>query len=219
MAVQAQAVTYDFTGIITSSDFASVSTGMTISGTYTFNLGNADLSSDGFSDNSISDNGQPWIRGVSNQFSPVFNGRVFSATETIGALSFGASPPSTFGSMSQLTGGDGFYSGTDYEYSSSKSYTESALDLSNDANPSFPFTLTGLPSLIAGTSATGSLSFAQIVSSAGGAEIQLGAQIGYSISSLKAVAAPEIDPALATSAIALILGGLAVLRGRRGALS
>jgi hypothetical protein len=215
IAANAQSVTYDFTGIVTSSDYGSVSTGMTITGTYTINLANSDLSSDGFSDNSISYNGQPWTRGVSNQYSPTFNGRVFSATETIGALTFGVSPPSPFGSTSQLTGGYGFYGASDYEYSTSKSYMESAFSLSSTGNPTYPFTLGGLPSFGAGTLGTGSLSFAQIVASANGAEVEFGPQIDYSISSLKEVAAPEIDSAAAMSAIALILGGLAVLRGRR----
>ena len=193
----ADAVTYDFIGTVTSSDAASVAAGTTITGTYTINLANADPYA---SDNTIQNN-QPWIRAVIDgepQGAPTYvpSGTVFSSTATDGSFSYASAAPS-YGNYSQVTGGGFFYAAFDNVPTGSAS----GFDLTGSA----PFTVGGSPMFAGATTGTG--------------YIDIGAsQVDYSIKSLVAAAAPEINPASAASGLTLLFGALAVMCGRRKVL-
>ena len=209
-AASANSQTYDFTGTVTASDFASITTGVTITGTYTINLANADPL--------ISDNGinptTPWTRAVLGGAAfnaPVPTGTVFSSSATAGSSVFASSAPSAFGSYSQVTGGSFFYNANDIEYTSNSSFTESIFHIDGSS----PFTSNGLPLLGAGSMGTGSIFFATNVTTGNGLHFDYGPQLDYSITSLKPVMAPEINPASAAGGLLMLLGALAVIRGRR----
>ena len=198
-AAIAQALTYDFIGIVTSSDAASVADGSTITGTYTIDLANADPYA---SDNSIQ-NTQPWIRAVidgepqgGGAFSTyVPSGTVFSSSATDDSFSYVSAAP-TYGDYSQVTGGSFFYGAFDNLPTGSAS----GFYLTGTA----PFTSSGSPLLAGTTTGTGYIDIGST-------------QVDYTIKSLVA-AAPEINPASAASALTLLLGALAVMRGRRRVL-
>jgi hypothetical protein len=211
-AASAQEATYDFTGTVTASNIGSIASGITVTGTYTINFGNADYSSDGYSDNGIGVS-QPWYRGVAGGVAdpnhPVPTGAVFSSTVTAGLVTFGG-PLSTIGSFSTIKGGVGGnynYWGDDIEYTSSSSFTESSFSLVD--NTTAAFTSDGLPVLNATSVGTGAISYGTSLGAATTPELS------YSIKSLTRASAPEIDPVSAASGLTLLLGGLAVLRGRR----
>jgi hypothetical protein len=209
----ANPATFDFTGTVTASDVASVAAGTTINGTYTINLSNADPNSSDGPINPIF----PWVRAVvggAAYSQPVPGGTVFSSTATAGAFNFASSAPSALGSASQVTGGSFFYSAYDEEYSSRTSFAESTFSI-NDSTTA-PFTSGGLPLLGANSLGTGSIFFAVNVSDANGVKFDYGPQLDYSIASLTPVqAAPEMDPASAAGGLTLLLGAMAVIRGRR----
>jgi hypothetical protein len=211
-AANAQSVTYDFTGVVTSSDFGSVATGMTVKGSYTIDLGNADLSGDGMSDNTIGYLG-PWLRGVAGGTAysmPVPSGTVFSSTLSAGAFNYASSGPSPFGSDSYIAGAPGYYTADDREYTRGGIwFTDSSFML----NGAMPYDLNGLPLFSSGI-ATGSFGYERYVSTAA-VPYNQGPQFNYAIKSVTRLAAPEIDPISAGSSLTLILGAMAVLRGRR----
>lgn len=213
MAARADAVTYDFSGTVTSSDFSSVKIGTAISGTYTINLANADPLD---SDNGIG--ATPWIRanlGGSTYGAPVPSGTVFSSTLAAGSFAYAGSTPSPYGSNSQVTGGEGFYSAYDIEYTPiSPLFTQSSFEINN----TLPFTSNGLPLFGAGATGNGAFFFGTYVTTGPGLPHDSGVQLDYSITSFRQApptAAPEINPASALGGLTLLLGSLAVLRGRR----
>lgn len=200
MAANAQVVDYQFTGTITSSNIGSVADGATITGTLIFNLANSDLSSDGLSFGAISNTGN-WMRGTEGAMP------VFSETASSGAFSFSDALPTSFLNSSQITGGNGalppdgyFYSASNTQFTSARSFTDSDLFL---LGPSAPFTLGGLPMFTGSTLGTGDIGYSS------------GQQISYTITSLKPTVAPEIDADSALGALSLVIGGMLVLRGRR----
>ena len=217
-AVSAQQVTYDFTGTITSSNLGWVSAGTTVSGTYTFNLGNADP---GLSDNGINQY-EPWSRDTAGgslfsylDTSPQ-TGSVFSSSIRVGtpaATTFADSGLSAIGNLSSVLGGAEYYSASVTDYTSTSSFVASNFSLTDLSQA--PFGTAGLPVLGMNTTGTGVLEFVSNYTpgSSGYTEHQL----DYSITSLSRVAAPEINSASAASGLTLLFGGLAVLCGRRKA--
>ena len=195
-AANADAITFDFIGTVTSSGAASVADGTTITGTYTINLANADPSA---SDNSIQ-NFQPWIRAVidgepqggSPSSTYVPSGTVFSSTAADGSFSYASAAP-PHGDFSQVTGGSFFYGAFDNLPTGSAS----GFNLTGTA----PFTASGLPLFAGTTTGTGYIDVG-------------GTQVDYSLKSLVA-AAPEINPASTVSGLTLLFGALAIMRGRR----
>jgi hypothetical protein len=213
-AVSAQAVTFDFTGIVTSSDLGGTTAGMAVTGTYTINFGDTDLD---VSNNAI---GEPnWSRGVeggaaySSLNEPAETSAVFSSSVTVGSpttatTTFTNSGLSAFGNSSGVIGGSPFYIASVQDYTSATSYVDSSITLIDLTDP---FGGSGLPLILPTTTATGEIG---IVSNLGSSSIN-GQQIDYSITSLSRVSAPEINQTSAASGLTLLLGGLAVLRGRR----
>jgi hypothetical protein len=215
-AAGAQQMTYDFTGTVTSSDFASVSAGMTVTGTYTINLGNADLSSDGYSDNGIN-SFTPWLRGeASGAAYPdalLTGGTVFSSTLTAGSSTFNSPAPSAFGSLTYVAAGPFVYNAYNIEHSSSSWFTESSFNIAN-ANQTVPYLSNGLPVFGASSLGTGSYMIATYVDNVA-QPYNYGPKLDYSITSFAPVTAPEIDPASAAGGLTLLFGAVAMLRGRR----
>lgn len=223
-AASAQQGTFDFTGTVTSSDLGWITAGTAVTGTYTFNFANADDTSDGLSDSNVN-NGSPWYRQIdggaifpSSLELPMQTGSVFSSSVTVGtpntATTTFANPGlSAIGNSSNIRGDVQFYSAGVTDYTSTSSYVSSGFSLTDYTAAPFGLTgaLTGLPVLGANTTGTGSVEFVTILGS-GSYNVQ---SFDYSITSLTAVSAPEINPASAASGLTLLLGGLAVLRGRR----
>jgi hypothetical protein len=212
-AASAAPATFDFMGTVTASDVASVAAGTKITGTYTIDLSNADPNSSDGPINPIF----PWIRAVvggAAYSQPVPAGTVFSSTAKAGSFNFADSAPSALGSASQVTGGSFFYGAYDSEYISRSSFEESTLSI-NDFTAA-PFTAGGLPVLGANSVGTGSIFYAVNVSDSNGVKFDYGPKLDYSITSLTPVhTAPEMDPASAVGGITLLLGAIAVIRGRR----
>jgi hypothetical protein len=215
LATHAQQITYDFTGKITSSSVGSIADGMTITGTYTFDLANANPLD---SDNGINTT-SPWIRaslGGTAYKQPTPSGTVFSFSGQVGGTSLSSYSPSVLGSFSQVTGGGGFYSAMDTEWTSASSFTQSSLTLIDGG--AALFTSAGTPVFPSGATGMGAFLLALDVTTSNGLQFQIGPQIDYTITSLTPVAthsAPEIDGASAIGSVTLLLGSLAVLRRAR----
>ena len=217
-AVGAQQVTYDFTGTVTSSGFGSIAAGTAVTGTYTINLGNADP---GLSDNGINKY-EPWSRDTaggalfSSLDSSPQTGSVFSSSVVVGTpttATFANSGLSAIGNLSSILGGSDYYSGSVTDYTSATSFVSSSFNLADLTEA--PFGATGLPVFGVNTTGTGVLEF--VSNYAPGNSGYNERQLDYSITSLSRVEAPEINAASAASGLTLLLGGLAVLRGRRRA--
>jgi hypothetical protein len=204
MAANSQTVEFEFTGFVTGSNVSSAADGAAITGIYSFNLSNADLSSDGLSYGSIS-NTTNWLRGVEGQAS------VFSSTATSGGFSFSDSLATGFTTSSQIAAGNGapppdgfFYSASKTQFTSRSSFTESQFSLLASGAP---FTLNGLPAFDTKDLGTGDIQYSS------------GQQVSYTITSLKAVVAPEISADSAAAGLALLAGGMLVLGSRRRSMS
>jgi hypothetical protein len=220
LTASAQEQTYDFTGTVTDSSVNSVVAGMTVSGTYTVNIANTDTSAfDGNDEGAIGPG--PWLRatdgGAFYHNTPVPTGTVFSSTVTVGFATYGNAAPSALGSASEVRGGTNvgnFYGADDTEFTSPSSFVESELFINDTAKA--PFALTGLPLFGATSSGTGSLLFASNATDTDGFSYT-STQIDYSLTSFTVQKAPEIGAAGMASGLTLLLGGLVVLCGRRGA--
>jgi hypothetical protein len=206
MAADAQAVTLDFSGTVTSStNVPSVLTGMTITGSYTIDLANGNPYSGSGSVNYFA----PWVYAVSP--SPDGNplgsayvepGPVFASTANVGSFNFASLASPLFPNASEVTGSD---QGADYfafETASPNSQFSSSSSFEVTGNPAY--SAAGTPLFGQGSTGTG-----DIVINVNGVQ----SVIDYNIKSI--AAAPEMDPASVTSALTLLFGGLAVLRGRR----
>jgi hypothetical protein len=206
MAANAQAVTFDFSGTVTSSSNApSVLTGMTITGSYTFDLANGNPYSGSGSVNYFA----PWVYAVSP--SPDGNplgsayvepGPVFASTAKVGAFSFASLESPLFPNASEVTGSEQGGSYFAFETASPNSLFTSTSSFEITGNPAY--SAAGTPLFGHGSSGTGDI----IVTVDGVQSV-----VDYNIKSI--TAAPEMDPASVTSALTLLFGGLAVLRGRR----
>jgi hypothetical protein len=233
IAANAQAVTYDFTGTIITgpgpnlyvtgppTGFYAGDTG-TVSGTYTFDFAynNPALASGAFSTatggNVENDTGtNPNI--VTPQTAP---GNVFSSTlvgTSAGDVGLSYSTTlATFWSNSSVEAnplsswtGSPQYDASEGNSQTALSGTESALlivgPVQGYPNP-LGFSSSGLPVFVSG------LSYAGVVASSDGPS-----ELYFAITSLTpaAMAAPEIDPGTAASALTLLAGFVAMMRGRR----
>jgi hypothetical protein len=206
MAADAQAETVDFSGIVTSSSNApSVLDGMTITGTYTIDLANGNPYS---GSGSVNYSG-PWTYAVSPSpdGNPVGSayvepGPVFASTAKVGTFSYASVASPLFPNGSEVTGaeqGESYFAFETATPSSSLSSSSSFQIMGNLA-----YSPAGIPLFGQGSTGTG-----DIVVDVGGVQ----SVVDYNIKSI--TAAPEMDPASVASALTLLFGGLAVLRGRR----
>jgi hypothetical protein len=224
IAANAQAVTYDFTGtIITGSGIYTGDTG-TVSGTYTFDFAynNPALASGTFS---TATGGNAENETGTNFTTPppqTAPGLVFSSTlvgtsggdvglaysSTVGAFSSGsrvlADPTADSAGAQQ-------YSALEANYQTPLSGTGSSLGITGptcDCQNPLGFSAAGLPVFVSGLTYTGSVG-----TSVNDAQFGL----SFDITSLTpaTTAAPEIDPAAAGSALTLLAGFAAMMRGRR----
>jgi hypothetical protein len=139
-------------------------------------------------------------------------GSVFSSSLTVGThTTFANSGLSAIGNLSSVLGGAEYYSAAVTDYTSKSSFVASNFGLVDLSTA--PFGLTGLPMLGVNTTGTGVLEF--VSNYTPGSSGYNERQLDYSITSLSRVAAPEINSASAASGLTLLLGGLAVLCGRR----
>lgn len=105
-AVQAQAVTYDFTGAVTfvSGVYGAIPLGSTVDGTYTFNLANASPTQ------SMGVVGSPSQAWTSELFGGSFylsaptpvSSVVFSSTAQVDGFTYASAPPSTYLTSSEV---------------------------------------------------------------------------------------------------------------------
>jgi hypothetical protein len=206
MAADAQAETFDFSGIVTSSSNApSVLDGMTITGTYTIDLANGNPYSGSGSVNYFA----PWTYAVSP--SPDGNplgsayvepGPVFASTARVGSFSFASLASPLFPNASEVSGSEQGESYFAFETASPNSLFTSSSSIDITGNPAY--SVAGTPLFGHGSTGTGDF----VVNVDGVQSV-----IDYNIKSI--TAAPEMDPASVASALTLLFGGLAVLRGRR----
>jgi hypothetical protein len=206
MAADAQSETFDFSGIVTSSSNApSVLDGMTITGTYTIDLTNGNPYSGSGSVNYFA----PWTYAVSP--SPDGNplgsayvepGAVFASTANVGTFSYASVASPLFPNGSEVTGADQGGAYLAYETSTPKSSFSSSSSFEITGGPAY--SPNGMPLFGQGSTGMG-----DVIIDVGGVQ----SVVDYSIKSI--TAAPEMDPASVTSALTLLLGGLAVIRGRR----
>ena len=206
IAADAQAETVDFSGIVTSSSNApAVLDGMTISGTYTIDLANGNPYSGSGSVNTFA----PWVYAVgpSPDGNPLGSayvepGPVFASTAQVGAFSYASVASPLFANGSEVSGSDqgGVYFAFETETPSSSFSSSSSFQITGN----LAFSPAGIPLFGQGSAGTG-----DITVDVGGVQ----SVIDYNIKSI--TAAPEMDPASVTSALTLLFGGLAVIRGRR----
>jgi hypothetical protein len=209
-----QAVTYDFTGVVTSSNDSAAPVGAAISGDYAFNFAAATPSGI-----STYPNGT-WIAyNDGREGSPVEN-NIFATTATAGSLKYSSGQmPGPARGYTQVApgagelggygdGGPGFFnmSETDYPMACSASRSCEYFEMSSsmsilDSHGQIPYTAAGLPILSSGSTAIGA--FTDI----------FGDTVDYRITSL--VAAPEFDSSHIAAALSLLIGGVLVLKGRR----
>src|ERR1700722_5448757 len=202
----AQAETFDFSGIVTSSSNApSVLDGMTITGTYTIDLANGNPYSGSGSVNYIA----PWTYAVSP--SPDGNplgsayvepGPVFASTAKVGTFSYASVASPLFPNGSSVTGAEQGGSYFAFETATPKSSFTSSSSFEIAGNPAY--SPKGLPLFGQGSTGMG-----DVIIDVGGVQ----SVIDYNIKSI--TAAPEMDPASVAGALTLLFGGLAVLRGGR----
>jgi hypothetical protein len=208
MAADAQSVTLDFIGTVTSSSNApSVLSGMTITGTYTIDLANGNP----YAGSGTVNNFAPWVYAVSNSADGnplgshyVEPGAVFGSTASVGSFTFASAASPPFSNGSEVTGsnqGGTFFA---FETASPTSSFSGSSSIDISGNPAY--SSTGIPMFGPGSSGSG-----DIIVDVGGVQ----SVIDYNIKSI-ATAAPEMDTASLTSALTLLFGALAVLRGRRG---
>jgi hypothetical protein len=206
MAAGAQAETFDFSGIVTSSSNApSVLDGMTITGTYTIDLANGNPYSGSGSVNYFA----PWTYAVSP--SPDGNplgsayvepGPVFASTAKVGSFSYASVASPIFPNGSSVTGAEQGGSYFAFETATPKNSFSRSSSFEIAGNPAY--SPNGMPLFGQGSTGMG-----DVIIDVGGVQ----SVIDYNIKSI--TAAPEMDPASVASALTLLFGGLAVLRGRR----
>ncbi len=213
LAANAQQFTVDYTGVVTSSDFAGASAGMMVTGTYTFNFDDANPLE---SDNGIQV-GEPWYREttvgantIQNLFLPPVpaTGSVFTSTAQVGGLTYASSASPPVGSFSRVMGGGNFEYGVESETTGISSlFIQSGFEV---LDPNFPDAQdgNGVPLLNSNTMGTGYFGFEILNGDTATFE-----RVNYSLTNL--ALAPEIDATCTSSALTLLFGSLLVLRGRR----
>jgi hypothetical protein len=206
MAADAQSETFDFSGVVTSSSNApSVLDGMTITGTYTIDLANGNPYS---GSGSVNYSG-PWTYAVSPSpdGNPVGSayvepGPVFASTAQVGAFSYASVASPLFPNGSEVTGAD--QGGAYFAYETSTPKSSFSSSSSFEIMGGLAYSPNGMPLFGQGSTGMG-----DVIIDVGGVQ----SVVDYNIKSI--TAAPEMDPASVTSALTLLFGGLAVLRGRQ----
>jgi hypothetical protein len=203
-----QVVTYDFTGVVISSNDSAARVGEAVTGDYTFNFS---LFS---SSNLTPPNGTaPWFLndpGLEGQGIQQAEQRdIFTTRATVGSLAYATAETTGPGGedelMGQASGSPGKFGV--YEYSLADPYIGKALASTSslsisDPGSQIPYTAAGLPILSGDSTAIGA--FTNI----------FGNTIDYRITSLRVVA-PELDWSHIAGALTLLIGGLLVLKRRR----
>ena len=198
LAANASAVTYDFTGVVTSATGAYASAGATVSGTYTFDIGAGIPSQSSFP---VSYTSYWYSQAGGGQYGgggAVPSALVFSSVLTSGGISYSSTLPSSFGSVSDVYDyNENSYTGEDAEYTSIGAYVYSNLQLYGGYGPpAAPFDANGLPIVANATSGkTGELS----------TNVGQGGQLDYTITSL------TVAPVPLPAAGWLFVGGLSGL--------
>jgi hypothetical protein len=208
MAAEAQAVTYYFTGVVTSSNDSAAGVGTKVTGDYTFNFAAANPDSQPTSPSGTA----PWIIYNDGQEGSPEANNIFSTTATAGSLSYSSGEtPGYIPGAGELGGyggaGPGYFymSETDYPVVCSApgacGYVEMSSSMGiTDPGHQMPYTVAGLPILSWDSVATGTFTNAY------------GDTVDYRITSL--VAAPELDCSRMAAALTLLIGGVLVLKGR-----
>jgi hypothetical protein len=223
-AASAQEATFDFTGTVDSATGVYGSAGPDITGTITINFGAANIAQ---SEGTIgSTSGSPWtaqVYGGSLYNLPAPTALVFNETINGLGVSYGPSYPASYfvdnfvGCTSACAttnvAGTPIWYATDNEFLTNNIWTTNYIyftGLSGSAlGATAPYGANGLP-ILANVGSQNDVLTAVVNGSTVGA-------LQYTITSLTAVSAPEINPASAASGLTLLLGGLAVLRGKRKA--
>jgi hypothetical protein len=233
LAANAQAVTYDFMATIitepppvgypTAPDGNYTGYAGTVSGTYTFDFAynNPALASGTFS--TVTGGNAVNLTGTNPAPQPQTTpGNVFSSTLVgTSAGDVGLSYSSTLGTFSSFSvvqanpsanyPGAPQYNALESNYQTTLSGTESGLVITEpicDCQNPLGFSASGLPVFVSGLTYIGSV--ATIVNDGS-------SSLYFDITSLtsETTAAPEIDPAAAGSALTLLAGCVAMMRGRR----
>jgi hypothetical protein len=197
IAANAQAVTIDFQGTIADASGIFAGYTGTITGTYVLNYFNADPTQSAGTPGSA----LGWQSYSAGAY--VFStAAVFLAGNDI--YSDGPPGSSSDQSIVQANPGQNLLA-ANQQQTDPNDFTLSGLGITSTGTP---WSHEGLPVPGAGDQASG------------GIEVEINGQqsvLNYSVTSLQVVPtrAPEIDPASAASGLTLLLGGLAVLRGRR----
>lgn len=197
IAASAQAVTIDFMGTITDASGIFAGDTGTITGTYVFNYSNADpTQSAGTVGSALG-----WETYSAGAY--VFStAAVFLAGNDI----YSDGPPGSSSNQSIVLAGPGqsFLAGNQQQ-TDSNDFTLSGLGITSTGTP---WSHKGLPVPGAGDQTSGGI---EVVING------IQSALDYNVTSLKVgpTRAPEISPASAASSLTLLLGGLAVLRGRR----
>ena len=204
----ADAVTYDLTGIVTGATGIYSSAGSTVTGTFTINVGV------GVGTSPTPSFSSPWSSNSGGAYPPV----VVSTLES-GSVTF-----SDAGSYFSVNGVGGFapsgsnapneYFAVDEEYSGLMPFVDNNFHLFGGTGVNAPFDAKGLPVF---ANATGGGYGTLYDYWAGGFSK---GQLNYTLTSLTpvplpAAGAPEIDPTSAASGLTLLIAGLIVLRGRK----
>jgi hypothetical protein len=202
-AVHAQAVTFDFTGVVTSvgGTIPGVTDGMIVTGTYTFDFANANpsLSSPPSLIGSTTLSWGALTSGGSSDQSPAPTEAVFSSTAQVGAFSYSSVQGGPYLSESYIAGLIGTSTPATYQFigfeanQSADTYTTSILRLFDNTPP---WTSDGLPVLINGQPNTGSFQSGS-------------AGVVYDVTSLTRVPEPAAGWLLVMG-----LGGLVIARRR-----
>jgi hypothetical protein len=238
IAALAQAVTYDFTGTIitgpTANSYATAPSGIyagdtgTVSGTYTFDLAynNPALVPGTFGmagGDALNATGtNPNLPQPQTAPGNVFSTTLVGTSAGDAGLSYTTAAPqgqysSISGVQATLSFGVEYYGNPQYiasesNYANSLIGTDSALSIAGPScdcpNPPVGFTSAGLPVIVSGLTYTGSV--ATSVN-------DMPNSLYFDVTSLTpaTTSAPEIDPETAGSALTLLAGFAALMRGRR----
>lgn len=196
LAANAQDVTIDFSATIADASGIFAGDAGNLTGSYSFNYSNADpLLSAGA------------VGSTGGWLSASAGANVFSTTAVFfaGQDIYSDGPPLSPGSQSLVEAVPGQFLAGNQQQADSSNFTLSALGVTSTGTP---WSTGGIPVSSGGATASGG--FEVVING-------VTSQLDYTVTSLKVVptSAPEINPASSVSALTLLLGGLAVLNGRR----
>jgi hypothetical protein len=215
----ADSVTYDWTGVVTSSTgaYGSIAAGTVVSGTYTINIGNGNPA---FNIGTISTS-QPWVvenKGGAHQGLPVqTGGAVFSSTLVGTGVNYASSTNFSLGSRSSAADLVSFGKITGYQatesadssFTNTSNYVQSGSTL-NLTGPS-SFSGAGLPLFLFATAASGFIEQDSVKNN-----VDTSSELFYRINTMTEVAAVPL-PATAWLMIGGLVGLGSLARKRRTA--